>query len=115
MQYDSVTMIAAILGAFFVLVALFKSLGRGGGAKGVLPGSPADRSDRGEVKLSDPFTAPKGDVAAKAKTPPAFVADALTEESGETPGGPSMIKQFSPGAPLQEEARVKDDNDYHWE
>ena len=43
------------------------------------------------------------------------VADALTEESGETPGGPSMFKQFSPGAPLQEEARVKDDNDYHWE
>ena len=110
MDYDNLTWIAAILGAFFVTVALFKNLGRRNGGRN---GAASARSASVGTKLSDPFAEPKAPEPKKAKVP-AFVADALPEETAAA-AGKSMFKQFSPNAPGQDAEQVKDDNDYHWE
>ena len=113
MDYDSLTWIAAILGAFFVSVALFKNLGRRNGGRSGAAGAALPKSASEEVKLSDPFAAPKTPEAKKAKVP-AFVTDALPEEP-DAAAGKSMFKQFSPHVSGSDVEQVKDDNDYHWE
>ena len=113
MDYDSLTWIAAILGAFFVSVALFKNLGRRNGDRSGAAGAAFSKSASEEVKLSDPFAAPKTPEAKKAKVP-AFVTDALPEAS-DAAAGKSMFKQFSPHVSGSDVEQVKDDNDYHWE
>ena len=113
MDYDSLTWIAAILGAFFVSVALFKNLGRRNGGRSGAAGAAFPKSASEEVKLSDPFAAPKTPEAKKAKVP-AFVTDALPEASDAAVGKP-LFKQFSPHVSGSDVEQVKDDNYYHWE
>jgi len=113
MDYDSLTLIAAALGIFFVSVALFKNLGRRNGGRSGTPGSPTSKIDTGEVRLSDPFATPKPDEKKSPKVP-SFVLDALPEET-DAAAGKSMFKQFSPLPSGLDPAQVKDDSDYHWE
>lgn len=108
MKYDTLTMIAAVLGVFFVSVALLKNFGRKNKR-----GGDAAKTDSDEVKLSDPFTAPKASEAPKPQKQPVEELlsglDPLNTESTE-----SHFKQYSPElGPVLEQPQ--NDHDYQWE
>lgn len=106
---DSTTIIAAGLGFFFIIVAMFKTFGRKNSSKMYIPGSQKPQKEDEEVKLSDPFSS----------TQASTIEPEKAESTGMYPtsrmAGKSAFKQFAPDSAVAADDKVRDDSDYQWE
>lgn len=109
LDLDSTTIIAGVLGFFFLIVAMFKNFGRRNSNQLYIPGTPKPQNDEQEVKLSDPFSSPKtGEKASSnAAKQPASPAPAILDKSS--------FKQFAPDSSFVSDVKVRNDTDYQWE
>ena len=108
---DSTTIIAGVLGFFFLVIAMFKNFGRRSNNQLYIPGTPKPHNDNEEVKLSDPFSASKQSPTGDAGTPSVQKVASLDT----TVGDKSSFKQFTPDSSAISDVRVRNDTDYQWE
>ena len=59
LDLDTTTIIAGVLGFFFLVVAMVKTFVRRNGSQGNVPGTRKPQNEDEEVKLSDPFLSTK--------------------------------------------------------
>lgn len=111
-NFDSrMKIVIALLGFFFVFVAVFKNFGRRSKPT-YLPGGLLPTPNPDEVKLADPYAVPKVAESEKNKavwTSPTDKADFRSTSEK------SSFKQYAPGTSLAVEDKAKDDSDYLWE
>ncbi len=111
LDLDSTTIIAGVLGFFFLIVAMFKNFGRRNNNQLYIPGTPKPPDDEQEVKLSDPFSASKTPSGGKgASTQPKQPAPPVPAISDK-----SSFKQFAPDSSAISDVKVRKDTDYQWE
>lgn len=110
--FDSrMKLVIAVLGFFFVFVAVFKNFGRRSKPT-YLPSGLVLKPDPDEVKLADPYTGVKAPEPEKTKP----VWGSSTDRSdSRSPSEKSSFKQYAPELSLIAEEKTKDDSDYVWE
>lgn len=106
---DSTTMIAGVLGAFFLIVAIYKTFGRRTNSQLYTSSSQKPQKEEETVKLSDPFAATKPDSAKPEK------AELVTPPSSSSLSEKSAFAQYAPDASGLINDKIRDDSDYHWE
>lgn len=111
MSLDSTTIIAGVLGVFFLIIAMAKSLGRKKTSQLYIPGTSKPQDDSEEVKLSDPFSSPKAPAAGRTAERPG--EKTASPASGKVEN--SAFKQFAPDSSTISEVRARNDSDYQWE
>ena len=108
---DSTTIIAGLLGFFFLVIAMFKNFGRRNSNQPYIPGTPKPQDENQEVKLSDPFSASKPSSKRDADTTSTQKASSTDLAAGDR----SSFKQFTPDSAAISDVRVRNDTDYQWE
>jgi len=106
---DSTTIIAGVLGFFFLVVAMYKTFSRRNGNQLYVPGSQKTRKEDEEVKLSDPFQSTQSPAPVNGTVGP------VKSHSRENVSDRSAFKQFAPDASVIATAKIRDDSDYQWE
>lgn len=108
---DSTTIIAGVLGFFFLVIAMFKNFGRRTNNQLYIPGTPKPQDDDQEVKLSDPFSAS----TSSSKGGKDGVSDPKAPPVASTSGDQSSFKQFTPDSSAISDVKVRNDTEYQWE
>ncbi len=110
-DWDLMTVIAGVLGFFFLVVALFKNFGKRNTDATSLPGMrPPGTDDDEEVKFSDPFL-DSNDSQEEAEV----AEEPVKPKTGLPSFDRSAFKQFAPDASTVAEVTVRTDSDYQWE
>ncbi len=111
LELDTTTIIAGVLGFFFLIIAMFKNFGRRNNNQLYIPGTPRPQDDDQEVKLSDPFSAS----SPSSKSGKDVVSDQKAGSTVPASGDLSSFKQFTPDSSAIADVRVRNDAEYQWE
>ena len=111
MSLDSTTIIAGVLGFFFLIVAMMKNFGRKKNNRLYIPGTAKPQDDDQEIKLSDPFSSPKPASTGSTVANSGDQVDSKTIVTVEK----SSFKQFTQDSSIVSDVKPRDDNDYQWE
>ncbi len=108
---DSTTIIAGVLGFFFLVIAMFKNFGRRNNNQLYIPGTPKPQNGDAEVKLSDPFSAS----TSSSRNGKDGASDPKATSTAPGLGGLSSFKQFTPDSSAITDVKVRSDTEYQWE